>query len=139
VKRAASPVSSRVASIVHRFSSLDQDAEAVQALIVGWHRRGYQVGFGVGLARGEATVGRIGYEGRLDYTAIGSVTNLASRLCSAAEDRQILIDEAAAATVTSACATSSSDGTKWRGAGRNGSPVTSSTGSADSGASSACH
>ncbi|HXZ02105.1 MAG TPA: adenylate/guanylate cyclase domain-containing protein [Stellaceae bacterium] len=74
--------------------------QAVQALIVGWRRRGYQVGFGVGLARGEATVGRIGYEGRLDYTAIGSVTNLASRLCAAAEDRQILIDEAAAASVS---------------------------------------
>jgi len=72
---------------------------AVQALIVGWRRRGHQVGFGVGLARGEATVGRIGYEGRLDYTAIGSVTNLASRLCAAAEDRQILIDEVAAASV----------------------------------------
>jgi len=74
--------------------------KAVQALIAGWRRRGHHVGFGVGLARGEATVGRIGYEGRLDYTAIGSVTNLASRLCSAAEDRQILIDEAAAASVS---------------------------------------
>jgi class 3 adenylate cyclase len=73
--------------------------KAVQALIVGWRRRGHQVGFGVGLARGEATVGRVGYEGRLDYTAIGNVTNLAARLCSAAEDGQILIDEAAAASV----------------------------------------
>jgi adenylate cyclase len=80
---------------------------AVQALIVGWRRRGDQVGFGVGLARGEATVGRIGYEGRLDYTAIGNVTNLASRLCSAAEDRQILIDETAAASVRGSIAIAS--------------------------------
>ena len=70
---------------------------AVQALIVNWRARGYAIGFGVGLAKGEATVGRIGYEGRLDYTAIGSVTNLASRLCSAASDGQILVDEVAAA------------------------------------------
>jgi adenylate cyclase len=75
--------------------------KAVQALIGGWRRRGHHLGFGIGLAQGEATVGRIGYEGRLDYTAIGNVTNLASRLCSAAEDRQILIDEAAAASVRS--------------------------------------
>jgi class 3 adenylate cyclase len=80
---------------------------AVQALIVGWRRRGDQVGFGVGLARGEATVGRIGYEGRLDYTAIGNVTNLASRLCSAAEDRQILIDETAAVSVRGSIAIAS--------------------------------
>jgi adenylate cyclase len=77
---------------------------SVQAVIAAWRRRGHQIGFGVGLARGEATVGRIGYEGRLDYTAIGSVTNLASRLCSAAEDRQILIDAVAASSVRGAIA-----------------------------------
>jgi adenylate cyclase len=65
---------------------------SVQELIVGWRSRGYQVGFGVGLASGSATVGRIGYENRFDYTAIGSVVNLASRLCSSAADREILMD-----------------------------------------------
>ena len=70
---------------------------AVRDLIVRWRARGYAIGFGVGLAKGTATVGRIGYEGRLDYTAIGSVVNLASRLCASAEDGQILIDPAAAA------------------------------------------
>jgi class 3 adenylate cyclase len=72
---------------------------AMHALIVGWRERGYAIGFGVGMAKGEATVGRIGYESRLDYTAIGSVTILASRLCSAAADGQILVDEIAAAGV----------------------------------------
>jgi class 3 adenylate cyclase len=72
---------------------------AVQELIVRWRARRYAIGFGVGLAKGTATVGRIGYEGRLDYTAIGTVVNLASRLCASAEDGQILIDPAAAAEI----------------------------------------
>jgi len=66
--------------------------KGVQRLIANWRSRGYQVGFGVGLASGVATVGRIGYENRLDYTAIGSVVNLAARLCASAADREILID-----------------------------------------------
>jgi adenylate cyclase len=56
-----------------------------------WHARGYQLGFGVGIAVGYATLGRIGYEGRHDYGAIGSVTILASRLSSQAEADQILL------------------------------------------------
>jgi adenylate cyclase len=64
----------------------------VQRLIVGWNSEGYAIGFGVGLAMGPATVGQIGYEGRADYTAIGNVVNLASRLCSMADDKQILVD-----------------------------------------------
>jgi adenylate cyclase len=70
---------------------------SVQSLIAVWRARGHAVGFGVGLAKGPATVGRIGYEGRHEYTAIGNVVNLASRICAAAEDGQILIDAAAAA------------------------------------------
>lgn len=72
---------------------------AVQALIAGWRAKGHSLGFGIGLAKGIATVGRIGYEGRHDYTAIGRVANLASRLCSTAEDRQILLDANAAGAV----------------------------------------
>src|SRR4030095_9374056 len=49
--------------------------DAVQDLIAGWRARGHRIGFGVGLALGVATVGRIGYESRSDYTAIGSVVN----------------------------------------------------------------
>ena len=77
---------------------------AVQVLIVGWRARGYTIGFGIGLAKGTATVGRIGYEGRIDYTAIGSIVNLASRMCASAEDGQILIDPTAAAEVSDAFA-----------------------------------
>ncbi|WP_027153964.1 adenylate/guanylate cyclase domain-containing protein [Mesorhizobium sp. WSM2561] len=66
--------------------------DSTQELISGWRQRGFEIGFGMGLAMGWATVGRIGYEARADYTAIGNVVNLASRLCSSAEDRQILID-----------------------------------------------
>ena len=66
--------------------------KSVQGLIVGWQDRGHRVGFGVGAAMGTATVGRIGYESRLDYTAIGSVVNIAARLCASAADREILLD-----------------------------------------------
>ena len=72
-------------------------------LIISWRARGNTVGFG-GLAKGSATVGRIGYEGRNDYTAIGSVVNLASWICAAAEDGQILIDAAVAAELGEAFA-----------------------------------
>jgi class 3 adenylate cyclase len=75
---------------------------SVQELIVGWRARGQTIGFGVGVAFGEATVGRIGYEGRIDYTAIGSVVNLASRLCDIATDGQVILDSAAAAAAEDA-------------------------------------
>jgi class 3 adenylate cyclase/CheY-like chemotaxis protein len=65
----------------------------VAELAEGWSRRGYALDFGVGIAQGHATLGRIGFEGRSDYTAIGSVTNLAARLCAEAAGRQILISQ----------------------------------------------
>jgi class 3 adenylate cyclase len=77
---------------------------AMQSVVSGWRGRGHEIGFGVGLAKGPATVGRIGYEGRSDYTAIGNVVNLASRICAAAEDGQILIDQAAAVEIGNAYA-----------------------------------
>nr|WP_206073417.1 adenylate/guanylate cyclase domain-containing protein [Mesorhizobium wenxiniae] len=73
--------------------------DAVQHLIAEWRLRGHAVGFGIGLAMGWATVGRIGYEARVDYTAIGNVVNLASRLCSSADDQQILTDDSVACSV----------------------------------------
>jgi class 3 adenylate cyclase len=68
----------------------------VQELLAGWRALESRLGFGIGIAMGPATVGRIGSEGRLDYTAVGNVVNLASRLCDSAEDNQILVDRAAA-------------------------------------------
>jgi len=65
--------------------------DSVAARTRGWRKRGYALGFGVGIAGGYATIGTIGFEGRLDYGAIGTVTNLAARLCGEAKDNQILI------------------------------------------------
>jgi adenylate cyclase len=56
-----------------------------------WHRRGHQLDFGVGISQGYATLGKIGFEGRFDYAAIGTVTNQASRLCDEADGEQILV------------------------------------------------
>lgn len=65
--------------------------ERVAALSHTWRGRGHELGFGVGIAQGYATLGRIGFEGRWDYAAIGTVTNLAARLCSVALPGQVLI------------------------------------------------
>jgi adenylate cyclase len=68
--------------------------EAFHEVAQGWLGRGYRLGLGIGVAQGEATLGAIGFEGRWDYAAIGSVTNLAARLCSEAGGGQILTDHA---------------------------------------------
>jgi adenylate cyclase len=73
--------------------------EAVTRLAVGWRKRGWDLGLGVGVAQGYATIGAIGFEGRWDYGAIGTVTNLAARLCSEAKAGQILISSRVAALV----------------------------------------
>jgi adenylate cyclase len=65
--------------------------DCMAALSATWRRRGYELGFGIGIAQGYATLGQIGFEGRLDYAAIGTIPNLASRLCGEAEAGQILI------------------------------------------------
>jgi class 3 adenylate cyclase len=65
--------------------------ERVDELMRGWRKRGYELDFGVGIAEGYATIGAIGFEGRWDYGAIGTVTNLAARLCGEAKPGQILI------------------------------------------------
>jgi adenylate cyclase len=77
----------------HRAVRIAIDLQAaVQTLATDWFARGHAMGFGVGIAMGPATVGTVGYEGRLDYTAVGNVVNLASRLCASASDAQILVD-----------------------------------------------
>jgi class 3 adenylate cyclase len=60
-------------------------------LAQGWKRRGYELQLGIGVAMGFATIGGIGFEGRIDYGAIGTVTNLAARLCSEARGGEILL------------------------------------------------
>ena len=65
--------------------------EAIGALTEKCGRLGHDIGFGMGIARGFATLGTIGFEGRFDYAAIGTVSNVASRLCDEAEPGQILI------------------------------------------------
>ena len=65
----------------------------VAELSVSWRRQGHELGFGVGIAQGYATLGRIGFPGRYDYAAIGTVTNLAARLCASAETGQILVTQ----------------------------------------------
>jgi len=65
--------------------------EAMEALMEKWRQLGHDVGFGIGIAHGFATLGTIGFEGRFDYAAIGTVSNVASRLCDEAKPGQILI------------------------------------------------
>jgi class 3 adenylate cyclase/HAMP domain-containing protein len=65
--------------------------DAIGALTQKWRNRGHSLGFGVGIALGYATLGQIGFEQRLEYAAIGSVTNLASRLCDEAEAGQVVV------------------------------------------------
>jgi adenylate cyclase len=65
--------------------------EAAGKLIAAWRRHGCDIGFGAGIAQGYATLGQIGFSERSGYTAIGTVCNLAARLCAAARDGQILV------------------------------------------------
>lgn len=73
--------------------------KTVQSLLRDRQSLDHQLGFGIGLAMGPATVGRIGSEGRLEYTAIGPVVNLASRLCASAGNAEVLIDVVAAEAI----------------------------------------
>ena len=70
-------------------------AVRVAGLQAGWRRRGHDLALGIGIALGFATLGRIGFEGRFDYGAVGSVVNLAARLCGEAQGGQILLAERA--------------------------------------------
>ena len=71
----------------------------IQGLAQGWARHGYDLALGVGVAQGYATLGRVGFEGRSDYTAIGNCTNLAARLCAEARPWQILLSPRVHASV----------------------------------------
>jgi adenylate cyclase len=75
--------------------------DKVEELAKHWGRQGYALGFGIGIAAGYATLGQIGFEHRREYSAIGGVTNLASRLCDEARPGQILIAQRALSSVES--------------------------------------
>ncbi len=72
--------------------ALDMQRE-MKSLTVGWSRRGYELQMGVGIAQGFATIGGIGFEGRIDYGAIGNVTNMSARLCGEAKGGEILVSQ----------------------------------------------
>ncbi len=72
----------------------------VEALTARWRKLGYELQAGIGVAQGYATIGAIGFEGRLDYGAIGTVTNVAARLCSEAKGGEILISQRVHAAVS---------------------------------------
>jgi adenylate cyclase len=73
--------------------------ERIGELTDGWHRRGYELALGAGIAVGHATLGRIGFEGRYDYGVLGGVTNLAARLSDEASAGQILLSQRAHAAL----------------------------------------
>jgi adenylate cyclase len=77
----------------------------VGELLAKWRKLGYELGFGVGIAHGYATLGRIGFEGRFDYGAVGTVVNLAARLCADAKDGQILVESKVQAAIEEATST----------------------------------
>jgi class 3 adenylate cyclase len=73
--------------------------DRVAGLAQAWRKRGFDLDFGIGIAQGYATIGAIGFEGRWDYGAIGTVTNLAARLCGEAKPGQVLISRRMVGTV----------------------------------------
>ncbi|WP_267291016.1 response regulator [Mycobacterium hackensackense] len=77
--------------------------DEVRELAVRWERNGYDLALGIGIAQGFATLGRIGFEGRFDYAAIGSVTNLAARLCGDAGPWQVLVTNRVLAPIAEIC------------------------------------
>jgi class 3 adenylate cyclase len=76
--------------------------ERMAAQLEKWEKRGHRLGFGAGIAMGHATLGRIGFEGRYDYGAVGNVTNLAQRLSAEAKPGQILVSQRVSAATEGA-------------------------------------
>ena len=79
--------------------------DQIAALAEKWRKAGHELGFGVGVAHGYATLGRIGFEGRYDYGAVGTVVNLAARLCADATDGPILLDSKVQSAVEASTST----------------------------------
>jgi class 3 adenylate cyclase len=89
--------------------------ERIAGVAADWRRRGYDLGLGVGITTGYATLGRIGFEGRYDYAAIGSTVNLASRLSDAAAGGEILISQRLQADLDDRVETEAVDALRLKG------------------------
>jgi adenylate cyclase len=87
-------------------------------LAAGWRKRGTELGLGIGIEAGYATLGRIGFEGRFDYGAVGPATNLAARLCAHASDGQTLIGQRVFAATEEAVDTRPVGSLELKGFGR---------------------
>ncbi len=87
----------------------------VAQLSAGWARRGYDLGFGVGISTGFATAGRIGYEGRYDYAAIGNAVVIAARLSGKATNGQVLMSQRTLAAVDDAVDAEAVEGLELKG------------------------
>ena len=83
-------------------------APAMEHVASEWRRQGYDLGYGVGLAYGYATLGVVGFDGRYDYTPMGGVVNLAARLCEKAGPGEVLLDHATYAELDGRCRASRS-------------------------------
>ncbi|MDP9469020.1 MAG: adenylate/guanylate cyclase domain-containing protein, partial [Chloroflexota bacterium] len=92
--------------------------EGFGTLAERWHRLGYDLGLGIGIAVGYATLGRIGFEGRYDYGAMGVIVNLASRLSDVAEAGEILISQRHYAAVDEAVEAEERPAVSLKGFGR---------------------
>jgi adenylate cyclase len=73
--------------------------EGVAGVAQRWRRQGHRIGVGIGIAQGFATMGRVGFEDRWEYSAIGTVVNVAARLCAEAVDGQILVTQRVATSL----------------------------------------
>lgn len=89
--------------------------EAMVGVIADWQRRGYDLGYGIGLSYGYATLGVVGFDGRYDYKPIGGVVNLAARLCAKAAASQVLLDHATYAETDGQYPSTSIDGLDLKG------------------------
>jgi len=92
--------------------------DAMGGLTARWRKRGHELDFSLGVALGYATIGRIGFEGRYDYGAVGSVLNLASRLCDAAPPGQIVVSQRVLAEVEEIVASESLGRLELKGFGK---------------------
>jgi class 3 adenylate cyclase len=95
-----------------------QMRDAVGGLAHEWKLRGQDIGFGIGIAQGFATIGQIGFEGRLEYSTIGTVINLAARLCAEATNGQIVVSQRIANSVDGVAVTKPIGELKLKGLSR---------------------